>query len=96
MVFLGPKGELLVWINPEVLENKVKIYLPVGPEGEQAMVRSVTGFLKLWLRFDYHRLAASRSLDDLLVKFEAVRTKALERPPPPLYKPADLRPYLNI
>lgn len=96
MVFLGPRGETAVWINPEVLENKVKIYLPSGPEGEQAMVRSITGFLKLWLRFDHQHLASAWSLDDLLVKFEAVRSRALDRPQPSLSKFAPERPSLNF
>lgn len=63
------------------------------------MVRSVTSFLKLWLRFDHLHLASARSLDDLLVKFEAVRARALERPPPSLAKlpsPNDFRPSLNF
>jgi hypothetical protein len=96
MVFLGPRGETAVWINPEVLENRVKIYLPSGPEGEQAMVRSITGFLKLWLRFDYQHLASAWSLDGLLVKFEAVRSRALDRPQPSLSKFAPERPSLNF
>jgi len=31
MAFLGPQSEVLVWINSDVLENRVKIYLPSGP-----------------------------------------------------------------
>lgn len=96
MVFFGPRGETVVWINPEVLENRVKIYLPSGPEGEQAMVRSITGFLKLWLRFDHQHLASAWSLDDLLVKFEAVRLRALDRLQPSLSKFAPERPSLNF
>lgn len=69
-----------VWVNPEILENKVKIYLPTGTEGELAMIRSITCFLKLWLRFDHVYLASALSIDDFLVKFESVRARALDRP----------------
>ena len=57
------------------------------------MVRSITSFLKLWLRFDHQHLASAWSLDDLLVKFEAVRSRALERQ---LSKFAPERPSLNF
>jgi hypothetical protein len=97
MVFMGVRGEVLVWINPDPLENRVKIYLPAGVEGEQAMVRSITAFLKLWLRFDHLYLSSARSLDDLLVKFEAVRARALDRPQLSIAKLAtDCRPSFNF
>jgi hypothetical protein len=79
MVFFNAKGEIFVWINPDILENKVKIYLPANCEGEAAMTRSLVSYLKLWLRFDSQYLATAQSLDDLLVKFEAVRARALEK-----------------
>jgi|688.fasta_scaffold701644_1 hypothetical protein len=69
MVFSNKKGEILVWINPDPLENKVKIYLPSTIEGEQAMIRSILTFLKLWLRIDYTYLSISKNIDDLLLKF---------------------------
>lgn len=69
MVFLNTKGEIFVWINPDILENRVKIYLPASSEGEAAMARSIVTYLKLWLRFDHHYLATANNLDTLLVKF---------------------------
>ena len=96
MVFMGPHSEVLVWINSDVLENRVKIYLPGGSEGEQAMLRSIVTFLKLWLRFDHLYLSSAWSLDDLLVKFEAVRARALDRPQASLSKLANERPSLNF
>lgn len=69
MVFLNTKGEIFVWINPDILENRVKIYLPASSEGEAAMTRSIITYLKLWLRFDHHYLATANNLDSLLVKF---------------------------
>lgn len=43
------------------------------------MVRSIVTYLKLWLRLDYQYLTVASNLDELLVKFESVRTKALDR-----------------
>ena len=53
MVFYGEEASLLVWINPNPLENTVKIYLPDTKEGELAMIRSIITYLKLWLKLDY-------------------------------------------
>ena len=65
MAFLSEAREVLVWINPNIFENKVKIYLPPSLEGEQAMMRSIVSFLKLWLRIDYTKLAHATRLDQL-------------------------------
>ncbi len=79
MVFFNQKGEIFVWINPEIIENRVKIYLPASSEGESVMTRSITTYLKLWLRFDYQHLGLANNLNELLIKFEAVRAKALDK-----------------
>ena len=52
MVFFEGK-EVYVWINPDIMENKVKIYLEKDEKGERAMVRSVVSYLKLWIKIDY-------------------------------------------
>jgi len=31
MVFSNRKNEIFVWINPNIFENKVKIYVPFTP-----------------------------------------------------------------
>jgi hypothetical protein len=73
MVFFNPHREIFAWINPEVLENHVKIYLPAGPDGEQAMMRSLLAYFKLWLKRDYVPLAEAKHLEELLVKFDHSR-----------------------
>ena len=60
------------------------------------MLRSIVTFLKLWLRFDHLYLSSAWSLDDLLVKFEAVTARALDRPQFSLSKLANERPSLNF
>jgi hypothetical protein len=79
MIFFNAKGDIFVWINPDILENRVKIYLPATPEGELAMIRSILSYLKAWLRFDWQFLSTANSLAELLAKFEALRGKALEK-----------------
>lgn len=59
MIFVNEEKEVRIWINPNVLEHKVKIYLPPTPEGEKSMMRSIVSFLKLWLRCDFIKLEQS-------------------------------------
>ncbi len=75
MVFFNPQRDIFCWINPDILENTVKIYLPSSPEGEAAMLRSILTYLKLWLKADYNFLAESKRLDELIAKFDQLRAK---------------------
>lgn len=63
MVFFNPQREIFAWINPDILENHVKIFLAMNPEGEQAMIRSIITYLKLWLKCDYVYLSEAKKLD---------------------------------
>lgn len=75
MVFFNQNKEIFAWINPDILENHVKIYLPDNHDGEGAMMRSIITFLKLWLKFDIAFLSESKHLDELLCKFDILRIK---------------------
>lgn len=75
MVFFNPQRDIFAWINPEILENTVKIYLPSSPEGEAAMLRSILTYLKLWLKADYNFLAEAKRLDELIARFDQLRAK---------------------
>jgi hypothetical protein len=63
MVFFNPHREVFAWINPDILENHVKIYLPNNQEGEQAMIRSIVAYLKLWLKCDFTYLTEAKRLE---------------------------------
>ena len=57
MVFFNGQKDIFAWINPEIIENHVKIYLPNTAEGELAMIRGIVAYLKLWLKCDHNYLA---------------------------------------
>jgi hypothetical protein len=78
MVFLNEQRKVFVWINPDLLENTVKIYLPTTPEGEAMMTRSIVTFLRLWLKCDYAYLAEAKHLEELLMKFDILLSKNTE------------------
>lgn len=69
MVFFNTQREVSVWINPDLLENHIKIYLPHTHEGELAMIRSIISFLKLWLKYDYALLTDIKHLSELANRF---------------------------
>lgn len=69
MIFFNAQRDIFAWINPEILENHVKIYLPNTPDGESAMIRSIITYFKLWLKLDYAFLSEAKRLDDLLRRF---------------------------
>lgn len=75
MVFFNGEREIFAWINPEVIENHVKIYLPTTPEGELAMIRSIIAYLKLWLKLDYNFLAETNKLEELLPRFDQAKAR---------------------
>jgi hypothetical protein len=75
MIFFNQQRDIFAWINPEILENHVKIYLPNTAEGELAMIRSVITYLKLWLKIDYTFLAEAKRLEELLIRFDQCRGK---------------------
>lgn len=53
MVFFNSQKDIFAWINPDILENHIKIYLSRNQEGEAAMIRSIISYLKLWYKCDY-------------------------------------------
>jgi len=61
MIFKNVLDDIFVWINPNILSNKVKIYLAKNHEGLKAMIKSIVCFLRLWLRFDYNALETASS-----------------------------------
>ena len=68
MIFFNCLQDLFVWINPDLLENHVKIYLPPSPEGELSMVRSILSYLKIWLKCDFNLISDAKRLADLLAR----------------------------
>jgi hypothetical protein len=57
MVFSNSNRDVFAWINPDPLENSVKIYLPNSSDGELSMIRGIIAYLKLWLKIDFAPLA---------------------------------------
>lgn len=78
MILSDQREQLFIWINPNILENKVKIYLPSSSEGEQAMMRSIISFFKLWLRCDYDYLSQVSRLVDLMNRLGEPRTRQID------------------
>ena len=78
MIFFNSQREVFVWINPDLLENHIKIYLPHNHDGELAMIRSIISYLKLWLRVDYSQLTDLKHLQDILPKLELSKSKKPE------------------
>lgn len=78
MVFFNAQKEIFVWINPDLLENHIKIYLPRNQEGELSMIRSIISYLKLWLKADYSQLTDIKHLADLLPKIEQVKIRNID------------------
>jgi hypothetical protein len=83
MVFLNERRDLFAWINPDVLENRVKIYLPFNHEGEQAMIRGILSYLKLWIKADFTPLAEAKTLHELFLKRDSLKPKDNFRPNSP-------------
>jgi hypothetical protein len=75
MVFLNGQREMFVWINPDVRENHVKIYLPHTHEGELAMIKSIVNYLKMWFKCDYSQLADVKHLPELAFKVDNLKIK---------------------
>lgn len=75
MIFFNSRREIFAWINSEILDNHVKIYLPSSPEGELSMIRSIITYFKLWLKCDYPYLSEAKKLDELLYRFDQCRGK---------------------
>jgi hypothetical protein len=75
MIFFNSAREIFAWINPDILENHVKIYLPLTHDGEMAMLRSIITYLKLWLKCDYQLLAEAKHLNELPARFDALRSR---------------------
>jgi hypothetical protein len=69
MVFFNNQRDVFVWINTDLFDNHVKIYLPHNHDGELAMIRSIISFLKLWLKYDYALLADVKHLSELASRF---------------------------
>jgi hypothetical protein len=63
MIFFNSRREVFAWINPDIMENHIKIYLPHTHEGELAMIRSIISFLKLWYKCDYAIFSDARHLN---------------------------------
>jgi hypothetical protein len=63
MIFFNLQKEIFAWINPDILENNVKIYLPNSQDGQLAMIRSIVTFIKVWLRCDCLFLSEAKQLD---------------------------------
>lgn len=78
MVFINEEQSVEVWINPNPLENQVKIYLPPTVEGEKAMIRSIFSFLKLWLRCDFFELGQAQHLHELPSRIRPCRDRVFE------------------
>ena len=78
MVFFNQLKEIFAWINPDVCENHVKIYLPHTHEGELAMIRSIITYLKLWFKCDYSLLMDVKHLNELSFKIEAMKIRPNE------------------
>lgn len=75
MIFTNPQRNIFAWINPDIRENHVKIYLPHSHEGEMAMIRSIITYLKLWLKIDYSLLTDVKHLVELVHKLETIKFK---------------------
>ncbi len=73
MIFTNMRREIFTWINPDIKENHVKIYLPHTHEGELAMIRSILTYFKLWLKCDYSLLTDIKSLSELSFKLEGMK-----------------------
>lgn len=82
MVFLNEEKEVSVWINPNILENNVKIYLPPTQQGETTMIRSIISFFKLWLRCDFTKLSQALHLKELLGLLQPSKLRSFD-----LFKP---------
>jgi len=78
MVFTNPQKEIFAWLNPDIRENHVKIYLPHSHEGEMAMIRSILTYFKLWLKCDYTLLADVKHLFELVTRLESMKFKPSE------------------
>ena len=63
MIFFNALREIYVWINPQLIENHIKIYLPRSADGEASMVRSIVSYLKLWLKCDFAPLTECKKLN---------------------------------
>jgi len=81
MVFSNNNRDIFAWINPEPLENSVKIYLPSSLEGELSMIRGIIAYLKLWLKMDFSMLGESKKLEELLGKFDIIKSRLGEFKP---------------
>ena len=54
--------ELFVWINPDLMANQSKIFLPDSHDGELTMIKSLVNYFKLWLYTDYAPLSQAKTL----------------------------------
>ena len=68
MIFSNERQEIVVWINPDILENKVKIYIPKTAEGLKTLIKSIINFLRLWIKFDHTFIAIAKTFEELLEK----------------------------
>jgi len=75
MIFLTPEREIVAWINPDIMLNQVKIYLPNTKDGELSMIRSIVSYFKLWLKIDHQLLLEATKMDELPSRFDAVKFK---------------------
>lgn len=75
---MNENKEVFVWINPNILENTVKIYLPPTPDGEKTMIRSIVSFLKLWLRCDYNLVMQVNHLTELQPRLQMLKNRPFE------------------
>jgi hypothetical protein len=73
MIFFNQAKEIFVWINPDICENHVKIYLPHNYDGELAMIRSIIAYLKLWFKCDYSLFSEVKNLNELYHKVETMK-----------------------
>ena len=78
MIFLNAQKEIFTWINPDVRENHVKIYLPHTHDGEMAMIKSIINYFKLWFKCDYNLLTDIKHLSELAHKIETMKIKPSE------------------
>lgn len=57
--------ELFVWINPDLMINQSKIFLPESHDGEINMIKSLINYFKLWLHTDYTFMSQAKTLEEL-------------------------------
>jgi len=81
MVLFNNQKEVFVWINPDLIENHIKIYLPHNHDGELSMIRSIISYLKMWLKIDYSQLTDVKNLQDLIPRLDLCKNSFKAKSP---------------